>query len=90
MNEENLMIDIKKDSIKDLYILSSPFGYIEIPAIRMVQLPTSLLRKFETQKKISFRVLVTALNFWMTKGDEVAIKLRALELKLRKNANKKS
>ena len=83
MNEENLMIDIKKDPIKDFYILSSPFGYIEIPAARMIQLPTSLRRKFETQKKISFRVLVTALNFWLTKGDEMAKQLRALELSVR-------
>jgi len=80
MNEKELMLEIKRDPIKDLYILSSPFGYIEIPTIRIVQLPTSFLRKFETQKRISFRVLATAINRL----------LHVNPLWLIKNANKKN
>ena len=90
MNEKELMIEIKKDSVKNFYILSSPFGYLEIPWTRISELPTSLRRKFETQKRISFRVLATAINHWLDRTDEITRKLRAMELRFRKNANKKS
>lgn len=83
MNEKEIMIDIKKDPVKNFYILISPFGIIEIPWTRISELPTTLRSKFQTQKKISFRILANAINHWLDKGDEMIRKLRELELRIR-------
>lgn len=65
MSHENLMFDIKRCEEKAFYSISVAGGFLEIKDSKIRLLPTTLRRKFETQKKISFRVLMTAINYWL-------------------------
>lgn len=64
------VFDIEYIGDEGYYRISTAEGYLEVYRNEMMDLPATLRRKFETQKRISFRVLLTAINIWIRKYAE--------------------